>query len=214
MLNEYRDLAIREDVVLRMFTTCLKNLAVELNAFILTSTQLSNLDDDKGGFKDFRNIQGSRAIANLADFACIMSRPTQEELKMIEGVTNYYNITPNLITDVFKNRRGRWTNIRIWSSNDLGTMRKLDLFVTSPSYNELEDFQIVDFTLSKSQELLELEDLYNDGVVPDSEVEKLLEAVEENNIQPKTIVESVREAFGNEQERRKRVHESKFEDYL
>ena len=42
-----------------MFTTTLKNLAVELNAFILTSTQLSNDDDPKGGFKDFRNIQGS-----------------------------------------------------------------------------------------------------------------------------------------------------------
>lgn len=46
-------------VALRMFTTTLKNLAVELNAFILTSTQLSNDDDPKGGFKDFRNVQGS-----------------------------------------------------------------------------------------------------------------------------------------------------------
>ena len=59
MLDEYRDLKIREDVALRMFTTTLKNLAVELNAFILTSTQLSNDDDPKGGFKDFRNVQGS-----------------------------------------------------------------------------------------------------------------------------------------------------------
>ena len=59
MLDEYRDLKIREDIALRMFTTTLKNLAVELNAFILTSTQLSNDDDPKGGFKDFRNIQGS-----------------------------------------------------------------------------------------------------------------------------------------------------------
>ena len=59
MLDEYRDLKIREDIALRMFTTTLKNLAVELNAFILTSTQLSNDDDPKGGFKDFRNVQGS-----------------------------------------------------------------------------------------------------------------------------------------------------------
>lgn len=86
MLNEYRDLAIREDVCLRMFTTTLKNLAVELNAFILTSTQLSNMDDDHGGFKDQRHIQGSRAIYNLVDLACIMSRPAPEELKLVEGV--------------------------------------------------------------------------------------------------------------------------------
>lgn len=59
MLNEYRDLGVREDICLRLFTTTLKNLAVELNAFVLTSTQLSNMDDDHGGFKDQRHIQGS-----------------------------------------------------------------------------------------------------------------------------------------------------------
>ena len=58
MLDEYRDLKLREDVCLRMFTTTLKNLAIELNSFILTSTQISNDDDPKGGFKDFRNIRG------------------------------------------------------------------------------------------------------------------------------------------------------------
>jgi len=57
MLNEYRDLKIREDVTLRMFTTTLKNLAVELNSFILTSTQISN--DDGDGFRDFHQIRGS-----------------------------------------------------------------------------------------------------------------------------------------------------------
>ena len=46
-------------VALRMFTTTLKNLAVELNAFIMTSTQVSNDDDEKGGFRDFKNVQGS-----------------------------------------------------------------------------------------------------------------------------------------------------------
>lgn len=62
ILNEYRDLGIREDVALRLFTTNLKNLAIELNAFILTATQISNDDDKKGGFKDMRNIQGSTLV--------------------------------------------------------------------------------------------------------------------------------------------------------
>ena len=35
--------------------TTLKNLAIELNAFIMTATQISN-DDDKGGFKDHHQI--------------------------------------------------------------------------------------------------------------------------------------------------------------
>jgi replicative DNA helicase len=42
MLNEYRDLGIREDVALRLFTTSLKNVTVELNIFMMTSTQISN----------------------------------------------------------------------------------------------------------------------------------------------------------------------------
>ena len=76
-------------VALRMFTTTLKNLAVELNAFILTSTQLSNDDDPKGGFKDFRTVQGSKAIVNLADFACIMSRPSIDESNQVAEVKEF-----------------------------------------------------------------------------------------------------------------------------
>lgn len=55
MLNEYRDLKLPEYVCLRLFATALKDLAVELDVFIMTSTQISN-DDDKGGFKDYHQI--------------------------------------------------------------------------------------------------------------------------------------------------------------
>lgn len=213
MLNEYRDLAIREDVALRLFTTSLKNLAVELDAFILTATQLSGLDEDHGGFKDQRYIQGSRAIYNLVDFACIMSRPAPEELKLVEGVQSRFNFTPNLIIDVFKNRRGRWTNLRIWSRNDLGTLRRQDLFVTTPDNKPIEDFQIVDFTFSKTAEMVELEELYNEGVVPDQMVEQLLTKLEIEN-QNSKLFDAVQNAFGNEQERRKQVHEADFADFL
>lgn len=213
MLNEYRDLAIREDVCLRMFTTTLKNLAVELNAFILTSTQLSNMDDDHGGFKDQRHIQGSRAIYNLVDLACIMSRPAPEELKLVEGVQSRFNFTPNLIIDIFKNRRGRWTNLRVWSSNDLGTLRRQDLFVTTPDNKPIDDFQIIDFTFDKTQEMKELEELYNDGVIPDEMVEQILLNFEEETQNTK-LIDAVQVAFGNEQERRKQVHDADFADFL
>lgn len=91
MLNEYRDLGLQEHVCLRLFTTALKNLATELNAFILTSTQISN--DEGDGFKDFRNIRGSKSICDLVDFACIMSRPSIEELRMVStGFQKLYNL--------------------------------------------------------------------------------------------------------------------------
>lgn len=61
MLNEYRDLGIQEFVALRLFTTTLKNLAVELNSFIMTSTQISDQENNKtSSWFDQYNIQGSK----------------------------------------------------------------------------------------------------------------------------------------------------------
>jgi hypothetical protein len=211
MLTEYRDLKLREDVVLRLFTTALKNLAVELDAFILTSTQISNDDDNKtGGFRDFRNIQGSRAITNLVDFACIMSRPSVEELQLVEGFQKLYHFVPNIITDVFKNRRGRWTMIRIWSLMDLGTMRRYDLFVTNPKNEPIEEFQIIDFSFEKSKEMEELEDFYNNGTV----TPQIEQEIVKENVLEKTLVESITKAFGDIKEERKRVEAMDFDDFL
>lgn len=211
MLDEYRDLKIREDVALRMFTTTLKNLAVELNAFILTSTQLSNDDDPKGGFKDFRNVQGSKAIVNLADFACIMSRPSVEEINQVAEFKKSFGFTPNLVTDVYKNRRGRWNMVRIWSVHDLGTCRKHDLFITTANMKSVNEFIIVDFTAYEDESLKELETLYNTGEVTGSlldEVEPYFEPNAEN------ILGSLTNAFGDDNDRLERLKERSISDLL
>ena len=48
-------------------------------------------------------------------------------------------LEPNFITDIYKNRRGKWTGIRIWRYIDLGTCRTVDCFVTDRR-NEPIDF--------------------------------------------------------------------------
>ena len=204
MLNEYRDLGLREDVVLRMFTTVLKNLATELNVFILTSTQISN--DEGEGFKDFKNIRGSKAIADLADFACIMSLPSKEELKIVSsGFQKLYNFQPNCVIDVFKNRRGRWTQLRIWTKSDLGTCRKYDLFVTTPDLKPIEDFQVVDFIQEKDSTLEELENKFNEGI------EEIVEIQEISEEDPTSLLTDIHEAFGSVKEQ---VKGKDFSDYL
>ena len=214
ILNEYRDLGVREDVALRLFTTALKNLAVELDAFILTATQISNDDDKKGGFKDMRNIQGSKAIANLVDFGCIMSVPSQEELEEVKGFQKMFNFSPNCITDVFKNRRGRWTRVRIWSRMDLGTCRKYDLFVTTPNNKQIEDFQCIEFTMEKKPDMIELENMFNEGLVyTDEDVNKILSNFEiiQSNEQ---VVNNVIEAFGDIHERREQAKQKDWDELL
>lgn len=210
MLDEYRDLKIREDVALRMFTTTLKNLAVELNAFILTSTQLSNDDDPKGGFKDFRNVQGSKAIVNLADFACIMSRPSVEELNQISEFKKSFGYTPNLVTDVYKNRRGRWNMVRIWSMHDLGTCRKYDLFITTANMKSVDEFIIIDFKSYESEELKDLEKLYNTGEVSENVYQEIIDITDSSD----TILDNLTNAFGDREDRLSRVKDKDISDLL
>lgn len=212
MLEEYRDLKLPEYVCLRLFTTCLKNLAVELNAFVMTSTQIT--DDGSDGFKDYHVIQGSKSIVNLVDLACIMSRPSPAELEITKDFQRQYSLVPNCITDIFKNRRGRWTMIRIWSRVDLGTCKKYDLFATTPDNKPIEDFQIVSFGEEVNRDLKELEDFYNLGVVSEKQAEQLFSGLEEDYDMPPTLMTEMETAFGDKVERRKKLEDVGFEDLV
>jgi len=161
MLNEYRDLKLPEFVCLRLFATAIKNLAVELNAFIMTSTQISNDDDKTGGFRDYHCIQGAKQIVNLADAAGIVSRPTKEELTQLGSILETVGVVPNCVHDIFKNRRGRWTQVRIWSYVDLGTLRTRDLFITTANMKPIEEFKIMDYKME--EDFSDVCEFYNGG---------------------------------------------------
>lgn len=214
MLNEYRDLKLREDVCLRLLTTAIKNLAVELNSFIMSGTQLSNDDDPKGGFKDFRNIRGSKAIVDLADFAAIRRRPSPEELQLVASFEKMYNYTPNAITDIYKNRRGRWNMISIWSVVDLGTLRTVDLFVTTPDYKPVQEFQIVNFVSIDMDKRKEIEDFYNDGILSDEMADDLLSRFAEAEEIPKSLSDSISEAFGEAKDHKERLRNMSFDELI
>lgn len=211
MLNEYRDLKLREDVCLRLFTTTLKNLAVELNAFIMTSTQVSNDDDEKGGFRDFKNVQGSKAIVNLADFACVMSRPTKAELQELAGFSGSFSFVPNLVTDIYKNRRGRWNMVRVWSRNDLGCCRKEDLFVTTTDMKPIKEFQVIQFDSTAYGDFTELCDLYNEGIISDGVYEEFYST---SDIKPEDLVIDSAAAFEDDEDNKRRLSEKDFSDFL
>lgn len=200
-------------VCLRLFTTALKNLAVELNVFILSSTQISNDDDEKGGFRDFHCVQGSKAIVNLCDFACIMSRPTPYELQALKGFEEAYSFTPNLVTDVYKNRRGRWNMIRIWSMNDLGSCRKEDLFVTTADMKPIQDFSSVFFDFKKNEEYEELCNKYNKLVVFDK-IETSNDLYQSSNVDINDTMDEIENAFLNKESNRKRLADTSFSELL
>jgi len=130
LLAEFKGYGLRNDEVLLMFSTALKDLAVELNVFMMSSTQVNAKGDDNSDIKNESTIAGSRSIINKADIGVVCSRPTKEELEFFynEGGLSFY---PTMVCDVFKVRAGQWNQVRIWSDVDLGNLRKKDLFVTN-----------------------------------------------------------------------------------
>lgn len=139
LLNEFRGFSLRNDEVLLMFATALKDLAVELNVAMFTSTQVNASADDNKNIRNEASLAGGRSTINKADNGAIMARPTNEELESLQELTDKRGV-PNVVTDIFKARSGEWTQVRIWSIVNLGTMRKKDLFVTDSRLEPIDGF--------------------------------------------------------------------------
>ena len=139
LLNEFKGFALRNDEVLLMFATALKDLAVELDVAMFTSTQLNAKGDDNKDIRNEGTLAGGRSTINKADNGAIMARPTKEELDVLEPLFKSADM-PNLVTDIYKVRSGEWTQVRIWSVMNLGTLRKRDLFITNSRLEPIEEF--------------------------------------------------------------------------
>lgn len=213
LLNEYRDIGIREDVALRLFTTTLKNLAKELDIFVMTATQLTltNEEVQKGGFRDERAVRGSKAIIDLADFACIMSRPTTDEISALSGFQKLFEFVPNLVTDIFKNRGGRWNRLRLWSYYDAGSLRVDDLFLTTPDLKAVEGFNVVNCETTFD----EFTDYCNELNKGDNGVDtNVIENYDLSLQQPEELIQNAVEAFDNDEDIKRRVENKSFSELL
>ena len=174
MLNEFRGFALRNDEVLLMFATALKDLAVELNVAMFTSTQLNARGEDN---KDIRNegaLAGGRSTINKADNGAIMARPTKEELEILEPLyENRPENKPNLVTDIYKIRSGEWTQVRIWSDMNLGTLKKRDLFITDSrmdpieGFNERDEYKVKSWDEHEDEHLKVVVERLNNGEIVD-----------------------------------------------
>lgn len=144
LLGEFRGANLRNDEILLMFSDMLKQVAVELDIFVMSATQVNSNADNAKDIRNEASIAGSRAVINKADMGCIIARPTKEELSTMNGLTVHYPLEPNLVTDIYKIRGGENTQTRVWSHMNLGTLRKQDLFVTDSK------LQVVDINYRKN----------------------------------------------------------------
>lgn len=134
-----KGMKLREDQTLFLFMDTLKNLAMKLDVFILTMTQLNGTYKDSQ-VKDETMLRGAKSLADRIDLGEISLRPNGQELECVKKVMhNMYGVPlPNLVRHIYKVRRGKLTKIRLWQYADLSTGRTKDLFITDNYYNLIE----------------------------------------------------------------------------
>ena len=156
LLSEYRDLKIREDVALLMLSNSLKEIATECNVYVRSATQLngSALENDTKSprVRNQAMLRGSKAVSDKIDVGYITMPITAEEAAKLEPVCQKLCLPlPTHVSDIYKNRRGRYTSVRVWHQFDLGTCRIQDLFVTDQQFQPI-NIQIVKYLFGEEKE--------------------------------------------------------------
>lgn len=137
---------LREDNILFMLSTKLKDICNQYGIFIITATQLNALAAE-AETPDQNLLRGAKSIADKIDVGMIMLPVSDKDLVKLEPVlsSNPYFQTPNMKISIYKNRRGSYKGIYLWCYADLGVCRIQPQFATK--YNgeliSIEDIKII-----------------------------------------------------------------------
>ena len=137
---------LREDNILFMLSTRLKDLCNQYGIFIISATQLNaNYQDSET--PDQNLLRGSKSIADKVDVGAIMLEPTKDDLVKIEPIvaSSPRFKVPNMKISVYKNRRGSYKGVYLWCDADLGTCRIQPMFCTNYRHElkPIEDIKIM-----------------------------------------------------------------------
>ena len=135
---------LREDNVLFMLSTRLKDICNQYGIFIMSATQV-NADWKDNMEPDQNVLRGAKAIADRIDFGELLLPVSQKDTEALQTILQKNTLeTPNLKISVYKNRRGRYKSIYLWCKADLGICRINPLFATSWTYDliQMNDLKI------------------------------------------------------------------------
>lgn len=145
LLNQFKN-NVRPDMALMMLANQLKQLAKDYGIFIFSATQVNAVGmDDNGEFKNETSIRDAKSINDKSDFSYVISKVGEKfwntvvvELRKAAraGILDAKFLDnekyrPTHVLDLYKMRRGRYKNVRIWTHLDLGTGERYDLFMTN-----------------------------------------------------------------------------------
>lgn len=143
LISEYarmtRGMDISETQVLFNLSVELKNIAKRFNVFVKAYTQISENARRDFTIRDSGAIKGSKSLQMKADLGIVAMRPVEKELKILEEIIEKNGgFEPNIVINVYKNRGGNYSPLRIFGIVNLGNMKFTDLFVTDWNYVQVK----------------------------------------------------------------------------
>lgn len=137
-----------------MLSNTLKEIAMVHNVHITSATQLNDgWSKKETGLRDQNCLRGSKAIADKIDGGIIGVRLTPVEFDKVREVwatlkKKYgYTKDPNIVADIYKNRRGELNCVKVFRYFDYATCHCIDYFVTDGEYHLIEEIKEIVCTL-------------------------------------------------------------------
>lgn len=135
---------LREDNILFMLSTKLKDICNQYGVFIMSATQLNGAYQD-AETPDQNLLRGAKAIADKIDYGSILLPVKDDDLVALNDIlqTNIFEM-PTIKMSIYKNRRGRYKGVYLWCKADLGTCRIKPMFCTTYGYElvPIDDIKI------------------------------------------------------------------------
>ena len=135
---------LREDNILFMLSTRLKDICNQYGIFIMSATQL-NGDYQDSKTPDQNLLRGAKSIADKIDYGSILLAVKDDDLVALENIlsTNVFE-RPTIKMSIYKNRRGRYKGVILWCKADLGVCRIKPMFCTTYDYEmvSIDDVRI------------------------------------------------------------------------
>lgn len=135
---------MREDNILFMLSTRLKDICNKYGVFIMSATQL-NGDYQTSETPDQNLLRGAKSIADKIDVGMILLNTKDEDLIKLEPIlsTGVFD-KPTIKLSIYKNRRGKYKGVYLWCKADLGCCRIKPMFCTTYDYEmiSIDDIRI------------------------------------------------------------------------
>ena len=129
---------LREDNVLFLLASNLKDIAVQYGVFILSSTQL-NASYQDSETPDQNLLRGSKAIADRIDFGCILMEATKDDIEKLKPFCTKNDLpVPNVKLSIYKNRQGQYKNMYLWIIANRACCRFDPIFATTWFYDIID----------------------------------------------------------------------------